>query len=147
MTHLLDSTFQLPVKVASSNSPMHCSNSCTIALRGPKFKASETRKQSFDLLTTLSANNLANLKIILEYIHPLILSGDWRTSNSKHWEIVPKKNEKSSTGYVGLKNLGCSKINIILYKQGIVLLLWHELIAIMNDSKVVRFLSFSFWIL
>lgn len=107
LTHLLDSTFQLPVKIAASS--VASQKASTNVLRGPKFKSPETRKQSFDLLTTLSANNLANLKIILAYIHPLILSGDWRTSNGKHWEIVPKKNEKSSTGYVGLKNLGCSK--------------------------------------
>lgn len=35
------------------------------------------------------------------------LHSEWRTRRYHDWNIQPKINEKSSTGYVGLKNLGC----------------------------------------
>lgn len=76
---------------------------------GPKFKSSESRKNSFELLAALTLDSPENLSRITAYLAPLIKSGDWRTSALKDWEILPKKNEKSSTGYVGIKNLGCSK--------------------------------------
>jgi ubiquitin carboxyl-terminal hydrolase 9/24 len=45
---------------------------------------------------------------IIDFITPHIINGDWRTKNNRDWNIIPKFNEKSPTGYVGLKNLGCS---------------------------------------
>lgn len=74
---------------------------------GPKFKSAESRKHSFELLAALAFGNPENLSRIVVYLTPLIKSGEWRTNALKDWEIVPKKNEKSSTGYVGIKNLGC----------------------------------------
>ncbi len=37
-------------------------------------------------------------------------SNDWRTNREIDWKITPKYSEISETGYVGLKNLACSKI-------------------------------------
>lgn len=38
---------------------------------------------------------------------PFHRNNSWRTRRKADWEIYPQQSEKSSTGFVGLKNLGC----------------------------------------
>jgi hypothetical protein len=94
---------------------MEICSSTDIVLRGPKLKSAESKKYSFELLSTLSVNCLENIHEVMQYVKPLILSGEWRTKQYKDWEIEPKKNEKSSTGYVGIKNLGCSNGYFVMF--------------------------------
>ena len=34
-------------------------------------------------------------------------NASWRTNKEHDWQIVLRDSEKSSTGFVGIKNLGC----------------------------------------
>jgi ubiquitin C-terminal hydrolase len=44
---------------------------------------------------------------VLAYVNKLHENADWRTKNFSDWLITVKSKSKSSTGFVGLKNLGC----------------------------------------
>lgn len=74
---------------------------------GPKCKSHETRYAAFKLLIELGKGDNENLKDIINFIWPIHKTGKWRTKRMVDWSITPKDNEKSSTGYVGLKNLAC----------------------------------------
>ena len=76
---------------------------------GPKCKNHHTRSSALRLLVELAKGNTENLKEIISYIAPIHKNANWRTKRWVDWHITQKNNEKSSTGYVGLKNLGCSK--------------------------------------
>ena len=88
----------------------------------PKCKSNRSRSAAFKLLQCLSKDCDENLQKLLDFFYPLHIEADWRTK--KDWSITPKIMEKSITGYVGLKNLGCSNLNklhimfvILLYIQ------------------------------
>ena len=77
---------------------------------GPKCKNHMSRYAALRLLVELAKGSSENLKEIINYIAPIHRNANWRTKRWVDWHITQKNNEKSSTGYVGLKNLGCSKI-------------------------------------
>jgi ubiquitin carboxyl-terminal hydrolase 9/24 len=52
-------------------------------------------------------SNPKNFSDALQFLSQFHLIGQWRTKRLNDWLITPKMNEKSSTGYVGIKNLGC----------------------------------------
>jgi ubiquitin C-terminal hydrolase len=62
--------------------------------------------EAFSLLETLVGNRDSMLPIF-EFLDAFHKDPTWRTSRSLDWTISPASMEKSSTGYVGLKNLGC----------------------------------------
>lgn len=45
--------------------------------------------------------------MVMDYLRPLHQAASWRTKRENDWSITPQAIEKSTTGYVGLKNLGC----------------------------------------
>ena len=73
----------------------------------PKCKSMTTRKSALRLLSVLSRDCLDNLNAILLYIKDFGKQASWRTNKTSDWSIAHQDDEKSSTGYVGLKNLGC----------------------------------------
>ena len=73
----------------------------------PKCKSHESRKAAFNLLATLSRDCLENLNIVLDYMHKFSNEVSWRTKKENDWNIKFFDDEKSSTGHVGIKNLGC----------------------------------------
>lgn len=79
---------------------------------GPKCKNQYSRYYAFKLLLELAKGSNDNLRDIINYIAPVHRYGTWRTKRYVDWNITSKDNEKSSTGYVGLKNLGCSKLSL-----------------------------------
>jgi len=81
---------------------------------GPKCKSHETRNAAFKLLLELAKGDNKNLQEIVDYLLPIHKNGKWRSKRYTDWNIIPKENEKSSTGYVGLKNLACSKLQNLL---------------------------------
>lgn len=81
----------------------------------PKCKGYYSRCAAFNLIQVLASGCTTNLRVVLDYLAPLHLKADWRTKSISDWNITPKINEKSATGYVGLKNLGCSKLYIIYF--------------------------------
>ncbi len=81
---------------------------------GPKCKSHDTRTSAYNVLMELAKGSNENLTEIIKFVTPLHKNGKWRTKSYNNWNITPKENEKSSTGYVGLKNLGCSNLRKIL---------------------------------
>jgi hypothetical protein len=82
---------------------------------GPKCKNHTTRQSALSLLIELSRNSYDNLKDIINFITPIHKHANWRTKRYNDWYIAPKEDEKSSTGYVGLKNLGCSTLSTFIF--------------------------------
>lgn len=79
----------------------------------PKCKSMQSRSAAFDLVELLCQTNEI-MDEVLKYFAPIHKNADWRTKSYSDWYIVPKRDEKSVTGYVGLKNLGCS-MNLTTY--------------------------------
>ena len=75
--------------------------------RSPKCKAYQTRQNCLNLLQCLVCDCLENLHIILDYTANLNDSQAWRTNKENDWSIKLYEDEKSTTGRVGIKNLGC----------------------------------------
>ena len=65
------------------------------------------RRNSFNLLQTLTTDCLENLNTTLVYIKRFNLNPSWRTNKESDWNIRLYEDEKSTTGHVGIKNLGC----------------------------------------
>jgi len=76
----------------------------------PKCKSSDSRKAAFGLLNMLISEEMAHPKIIeiIDKMKNLLGCAYWRTSFMSDWNISSIYMEKSITGYVGLKNLGCT---------------------------------------
>ena len=107
MPHLLkDCLFQIP------------SNSGTTAgTTKSKCKTRASRQAALRLLAVLSRDSLDNLATVIEYIKEFGGKASWRTNKGSDWAITHLDDEKSSTGYVGLKNLGCICYMISLFQQ------------------------------
>lgn len=83
----------------------------------PKCKSGNSRTAALRLLAVLSRDCLVNLEAVLEYIKEFGRRASWRTHKGSDWAITHLDDEKSSTGYVGLKNLGCICYMISLFQQ------------------------------
>ena len=78
----------------------------------PKCKSRNTRYSCLSLVKELTIENQMGLRTLVEYMRQAIYSSNvswfWRTPRTSDWSITTNdKQEKSSTGYVGLKNIGC----------------------------------------
>ncbi|KAJ1551947.1 hypothetical protein HK096_001834, partial [Nowakowskiella sp. JEL0078] len=72
----------------------------------PKCKHDETRQHAFDLLCELVTGSNENCMVVIELLFEQLQA---TASNSeKTWNYSPKFAQKSSCGYVGLKNLGAT---------------------------------------
>lgn len=106
--HLLnDCLFQVPFVSAAGNS----------SARLPKCKTYQTRQGALKLLAALSRDCLENLNATISYIKEFERQASWRTNKVSDWQITHLDDEKSSTGYVGMKNLGCICYMISLFQQ------------------------------
>ena len=72
----------------------------------PKCKNSLTRSSAFNVLKTLM-NDPANMTGVITYLDSFHVDPNWRTKRYVDWNISPGSMEKSETGFVGMKNLGC----------------------------------------
>lgn len=71
----------------------------------PKCKSPKSRKLAFDLLAELSRGCASNRERLLDLLVPNHQTA--RSGRMDEWSFEAKTEEKSRTGYVGLKNLGC----------------------------------------
>jgi ubiquitin C-terminal hydrolase len=78
----------------------------------PKCKRGETRRAAFGLLRRLAGTSDEALKLVLELLAPLHAVRDRNT-----WAYLPSGMEKAASGYVGLKNLGCTCYQNSLIQQ------------------------------
>jgi uncharacterized UBP type Zn finger protein len=83
----------------------------------PKCKSQSSRKQASNLLAVLCRDSLQNLTKVLEYMKQFNANPSWRTNKDPDWNISLMDSEKSSTGYVGIKNLGCICYMNSLFQQ------------------------------
>lgn len=82
------------------------------AVLPPKCKTLINRQKCLSLIKELCSENDQGVAMFVEYLRDDVFSGNvnwtWRTPTRSDWSITSEnKHEKSSTGYVGLKNIGC----------------------------------------
>ena len=78
----------------------------------PKCKSKNSRYACLSLVRELTIDNQIGLRTLVDYMRETIYSSDvslfWRSARAGDWSITTNdKQEKSATGYVGLKNIGC----------------------------------------
>ena len=73
----------------------------------PKCKSPNTRLCATKLIAVLCRDCIPNLRWVLDYLRKFNENSSWRTNKEHDWNISLMDSEKSSTGYVGIKNLGC----------------------------------------
>lgn len=78
----------------------------------PKCKTATTRQKCLSLIRELCVENEAGIVLVVEYLRDDVFANNvswfWRTPRKADWQITAEnKHERSSTGYVGLKNIGC----------------------------------------
>lgn len=78
----------------------------------PKCKARNTRWCCLSLVKELTYDNQESTRVLVDYMRQTIYSSNvswhWRTARGSDWTITANdKQERSVTGYVGLKNIGC----------------------------------------
>jgi ubiquitin carboxyl-terminal hydrolase 9/24 len=73
----------------------------------PKCKSPYSRQQAVKLLAVLCRDCIPNLETVLTHMQKFNENPSWRTNKEHDWNISLMESEKSSTGYVGIKNLGC----------------------------------------
>lgn len=73
----------------------------------PKCKSNATRREAFDLLKQMCKTSPMALTQVISYLNAQHQDPHWRSSKSADWNYHPRAYEKSDTGYVGIKNLGC----------------------------------------
>lgn len=69
-------------------------------------KSKQSRMEALNLLKGFM-NNEKVFSSIISYLTNLHRVGEWRTRRLDDWTITVQDKMKSTTGYVGLKNLGC----------------------------------------
>jgi len=73
----------------------------------PKCKTTESRRAAFALLGELAKGSDANFKQLVQLLTGLHGSTHSNGLRPFDWDFEAKAEEKSDTGFVGLKNLGC----------------------------------------
>ena len=78
-----------------------------------KCKSFKSKTCAFNLLKLLTTECEENLDKLLEFLGGIHENSDWRKNKEFDWALNSTSNEKSLTGYVGIKNLGCSKFILL----------------------------------
>lgn len=73
----------------------------------PKCKHPVTRKAGLKLLAQLTRSG-EGLSAVLERLEKLHEEPQWRGSRKQDWSLHPATQERSQTGFGGVKNLGCT---------------------------------------
>lgn len=74
---------------------------------GPHCKSYLARSNAYKLISVLSRDCLDNMNQVIDFLNDFCSNAAWRTNKSSDWAITHYDDEKSNTGYVGIKNLGC----------------------------------------
>ena len=104
-------------------------------VRPPKCKNHTTRSEVFRLISVLSRDSLENLDAVLSYIKGLQEKSSWRTRKNSDWWISTYHEEKSTTGFVGIKNLGWIWYMIALLQQLYMIPTFRQCILAIDDPK------------
>lgn len=102
----------------------------------PKCKTSASRSAAFKLLSVLCRDTLGNLDLVLKYLNEFNHNPAWRTHKDQDWMISLMDSEKSSTGYVGIKNLGCiCYMNSLFQQLFMIKSLRNDILSVGEDKK------------
>jgi ubiquitin carboxyl-terminal hydrolase 9/24 len=72
---------------------------------------------------------------VLKYLNTFNDTPSWRTNKEHDWSISLRESEKSSTGYVGIKNLGCICYMNSLFQQLFMLpTLRNDILSVKNNN-------------
>jgi len=104
-------------------------------VRPPKCKNPTTRTEAFSLVNVLCRDCLENLDTVINYIKKLQEKSSWRTRKQSDWSISTYHDEKSTTGFVGIKNLGCICYMISLLQQLYMIPTFRHCILSIDDPK------------
>lgn len=74
-----------------------------------KNKNQNILEQVMKVLQFICQNSYENFEEFMAILTEKMKEGSWRNDKKNSWDFHPHFKEKSLTGYVGLKNLGCSK--------------------------------------
>lgn len=72
----------------------------------PKCKNLKTREKCLNLIMEICNENEEGLMILVQYLKTYICESFWRTPRKADWGITVNQQERSLTGFVGLKNIG-----------------------------------------
>jgi len=102
----------------------------------PKCKSRAARQAAFNLLTTLCCDCPKNLTQVLQYLTPIHANAAWRTKRISDWNIAPESGDKSITGYIGLKNLGCiCYMNSLMQQFYMIPSFRNDILAVVDPKK------------
>jgi ubiquitin carboxyl-terminal hydrolase 9/24 len=73
----------------------------------PKCKHTTTRERCLELLGEVARENPEGVQMLTRYLKTHISETFWRTPRKTDWQITVHQQERSLTGFVGLKNIGC----------------------------------------
>ena len=82
-----------------------------------KNKYQSIFEQVVNVLLIICQSSFEHLEEFMNIANEKMREGLWRSDSKNSWEFHPNFKEKSNTGYVGLKNLGCSNIFFIKEKH------------------------------
>lgn len=94
--HLYHSLFDVPITGHLRN-----------GVPPPKCKYPETRKLAFCLLAELASQSYQNRSMLVLLLQKNHLRSHSGGRNPHEWNFEAKSDEKSGSGYLGMKNLGC----------------------------------------
>jgi len=126
VTEVFNCLFDVPkttMKSSTSNAP-------------PKCKSPAARKSGFALLGELAKGCRPNYLLLLQLLQPnhLVSHSDGR--HPEDWGFESKTEEKSESGYVGLRNLGCiCYMNSLTQQIFMIPKLRQDILAIDLESK------------
>jgi len=103
--------------------------------RPPKCKNNTTRNLVFGLIIVMTRDCLENLEIVLNFLKKLQEKSNWRTRTYQDWTISHQSDEKSQTGYVGIKNLGCICYMISMLQQLYMIPSFRESVLAIEDPN------------
>jgi ubiquitin C-terminal hydrolase len=98
--------------------------------------SSKLKSASYDLISCLCYNSLENQEKIMSTLSDYLTLGFWRTKRILDWKITVKE-KRSSLGYAGLKNLGCTcYMNSLLQQFFMIDSLRSDILAIPDKENI-----------
>ena len=105
----------------------------------PKCKQEMSRKAAFNLLCSLARDTPENLSQVVPFLYKLHTAGSWRTNDFVDWHVNILYQEKSSSGYTGLQNLGATcYMNSVLQQLYMIPTFRYDIISMQRSFEDSR---------
>jgi ubiquitin carboxyl-terminal hydrolase 9/24 len=110
----------------------------------PKCKNALTRKAAFSALDSLVAGCAPLFFKLIEMLSLNHVKSHSNDENPNEWSFAPRSDERSSSGYVGIKNLGCICYSNSLMQQLFMMPKLRQNILSVEDTEINKSESFFF---